>query len=222
MESSRDKGMMLMDLFFQLALGNRNVYLYLDCKSWAVLAEEGCPFLTLLGKGVCVSPFVPHLPSVPHLKVQQVTAWAEDAASAHPYFPSSKNLTGCELPFVLCRQRSSLHRATLAVTPVSQSCCWSLLLASELSECWFLPGECSWPTAGCQCQPEAPGFTWSAWGTMELLSWIKKTSKSSPVLSVCTKKEHTAREECAELAAGSYSNKYLCPLKGQHQLPAIP
>lgn len=130
MESSRDKGMMLMDLFFQLALGNRNVYLYLDCKSWAVLAEEGClcgycssaTFLTLLlGKGVCVSPFVPHLPSVPHLKVQQVTAWAEDAASAHPYFPSSKNLTGCELPFVLCRQRSSLHRATLAVTPVSQS-----------------------------------------------------------------------------------------------------
>lgn len=31
MESSGDKGMMLMDLFFQLALGKRNAYLYLDC-----------------------------------------------------------------------------------------------------------------------------------------------------------------------------------------------
>lgn len=33
----------------------------------------------------------------------QFTRWVEDAVSAHLNFLSSKNITGCDLPFVLCR-----------------------------------------------------------------------------------------------------------------------
>lgn len=140
-------------------------------------------------------PLSPHLPSVPHLNGQgaavHIMSWRRSVCIS--LFPEW--LKYYRVWVALCPLQIEVYcKTVMAITPLSQSCCWSLLLSSEqFCECWFLPLR-GFLTHRCLAMPacpacdllgshEHPGDN----GTAQLDK--KKASENTPVLSACTKKD---------------------------------
>lgn len=134
---------------FLTACSRKQIRIYIwIVTSWTVLPKERClcgycssvQFLTLLlGKdGFCLSFVTPSPLSLTWTRWGSSQLGLEMQCLHILIFRAAKTLQGVSCP-LSSADRDIYCKTIMTPTPLSQSCCWSLLLSSEPSECWFLP-----------------------------------------------------------------------------------